>query len=469
MRQILTILLFFSGFAIAGDFEEHFLDKTMRVDFYHAGTATEEHLSLDQIVSDGPWPGSKTYLVDDLEFGKYLCDVWTADGKKLLFRYGYATIYGEWETTGDAQKRWGVFHESVRIPWPKQPVLLKLHKRDDQNVFQPLWEQAIDPNARHINPTDRKATHNVLKILDSGPASEKVDLLLLGDGYTEDELGSYKSDAERLTNALFAEEPFKSRKSDFNVYLIATPSSESGVSRPHENIYKRSALGSHYSAFDSQRYVLNYNNKQMRDIASTVPYDTIVILLNEKTYGGGGIYRWQATAAAKNSVAEYLFVHEFGHSFAALADEYWTSSVSYQLSEKVTVEPWEANLTALVDPDNLKWKDLLTPDVPLPTPWAKEAYEKHSIAIQKERQALRQKQASEKEMDALFARQKAHDTKLLHNMEHSGKVGAFEGGGYRAKGYYRPQADCLMFTRNEVGFCKVCTRAINNVIDQYTK
>lgn len=452
----------------ASDFDDHFLDKTMRVDFFHMGNAQEQHIAIDRIVSDGPWPGSKKNLIDELGFGHYMCEVYDTQGK-LLFSYGYATIFGEWQTTGEAKKRWGNFHESLRFPWPKQEVKVVIKKRSADNSFQPIWETTIDPKARHINPVDLVSPYAHHKILDSGPAEDKVDLLILGDGYTAKEMEKFHADAKRLTDALFREEPFKSRKSDFNVYVIDTPSSESGVSRPHEDIYKRSALYTHYSSFDSQRYVLNYDNRNLREISGAVPYEYTTILVNEKTYGGGGIYRWQATAAADNILADYLFVHEFGHHFAALADEYYTSSIAYELSEKITVEPWEPNLTALVDPDQLKWKDLIEEGTPLPTPWEKEVFEKHSREVQAKRSELRKAKVDEKVMNKLFNDQKEYETKLLGNMKYSGKIGAFEGGGYRQKGYYRPAADCLMFTRDDVGFCKVCSRAIEQVIDHYSR
>ena len=466
--KFLFLACFCASSVCAMDFGDYFLDKTMRVDYFHMGNATEEHLKVDRIVSDGPWHGSKKNLIDPLQYGHYLCELHASDGT-VLFTYGFATIFGEWQTTGEARKGYGNFHESLRFPWPKAPVDLVLKKRDAQNKFQPLWRTKIDPKARHVNPTDLVSQYTTHKILDNGPPENKVDLLILGDGYTAGQMEKFHGDAARLTDALFRESPFRERKADFNVYLIDTPSAQEGVSRPHENVYKRSALTTHYSSFDSQRYVLNYDNRKLREIAGAVPYEYMVILVNEKTYGGGGIFRWQATAAADNLLADYLFVHEFGHHFAALADEYYTSSIAYELSEDITVEPWEPNLTALIDPANLKWKDMLTEGIPLPTPWEKEVFEEKSRAVQVKRNAMREAQASESEMNVLFSNQKTYETKLLSGMAWSGKVGAFEGAGYRQKGYYRPEADCLMFTRDDVGFCKVCSRAITGVINFYSR
>lgn len=463
-----VLLLLAASMATAGGFEAHFLDKTMRLDYHHLGTATVDQIAVDRIVSDGPWPGSKQRLIDELRFGSYLCEVYDEAKREVLFSYGFATIFSEWQTTEEASKNWGSFHESLRFPWPKHKVVVVLSKRGADNQFAPFWELLVDPAARHINPVDRVSEYPVHQLKVNGPAERKVDLLMLGDGYTAAEMDKFHADAKRLSDALFLEEPYKSRQGDFNLYVIDTPSAESGISRPHENVYKRSALGSSYSSFDSQRYVLNLDNRRLREIAAAVPYDYLVILVNDKTYGGGGIFRWQATAAASNSVADYLFVHEFGHHFAALADEYYTSSIAYTLSENITVEPWEPNLTALLPGVKLKWADLVAEGTPLPTPWAKEEFEKRSVAAQAERQRLRDAQAAEEKLDELFESQRVFETKLLGELPYSRKVGAFEGGGYRQKGYYRPETDCLMFTRDRVGFCAVCRRAIEAVIDHYT-
>ncbi len=469
MKLFIVALLLVANLVSAAEFEAHFLDKTMRLDYYHLGTASVDQIAVDRIVSDGPWPGSKQNLVDELRFGSYLCEVFDETKGELLFSYGFATIFSEWQTTAEANQSWGSFHESLRFPWPKHKVVVVLSKRDANNQFVRFWELLVDPAARHVNPVDRVSEYAVHRLRTQGPAERKVDLLMLGDGYTAAEMDKFHADAKRLSDALFLEEPYKSRQADFNLYAIDTPSAESGVSRPHEGIYRRSALGSSYSSFDSQRYVLNLDNRRLREIAAAVPYDYLVVLVNEKTYGGGGIYRWQATAAASNSVADYLFVHEFGHHFAALADEYYTSSIAYTLSENLTVEPWEPNLTALLPGVKLKWADLVAEGTPLPTPWANVLFAKNSVAVQAERQRLREAKAAEEKLDALFESQRIFETKLLGELPYARKVGAFEGAGYRQKGYYRPETDCLMFTRDRVGFCAVCRRAIETVIDHYTR
>jgi len=208
----------------------------------------------------------------------------------------------------------------------------------------------------------------------------------------------------------------------------------------------------------------------MRDVASSAPYDFIEILVNEKQYGGGGIFNDQATACVDSAFAEYVFVHEFGHHFAALADEYYTSPVSYATSgSSEHPEPWEPNATALHDPAKVKWRDLIDSSTPLPTPWDKETFEKHSREIQKERAHLRAINAPESEMDKLFTAEREWETSFLGGQKFAGKVGAFEGAAYEARGLYRPEVDCIMFTRDEVGFCRVCRKAIERIIDSYSR
>lgn len=464
----LIVIYGFSQFVQTINFKDYFENKTMRMDYFHTGNADEEHFSVDRILNDGDWAGSKMMLIDNLNLGLYFFEVLDLESSKVLYSEGFSSIFGEWQTIPEAKEKWGTFHESVRFPWPINPVRLVMKKRDEKNQFVKIWESEIDPSSRSVNPAEDQKTHDVFSYLQSGPPSDKVDVVILGDGYTADEMDKFQNDVKRLAGELFAVEPYKSRKNDFNVSAIETPSEVSGVNRPHPGIFKRTALSTSYSSFDSERYVLAYDNRTIRDVAATVPYDYMFILINEETYGGGGIFRLYSTVAVDNSFSDYIFVHEFGHSFAGLADEYYTSSVSYEM-EEIAVEPYEYNITALLDPANLKWKHLVDNSTPLPTPWEKEKYDQFSYGIQKERKELRASKVPESEVEALFEREKKESSAILDNMEYTGKVGAFEGGGYMQYGLYRPYADCIMFTRNKQQFCPVCRDAISRVIDQYVK
>jgi hypothetical protein len=243
---------------------------------------------------------------------------------------------------------------------------------------------------------------------------------------------------------------------------------DSGISRPSDHVYKRTPLGTTYDTFDSERYVLTEENRKFRDLAANAPYEAVEIITNSKTYGGGGIYNLYSTVAADSGFAPYIFVHEFGHHLAGLADEYYTSDVAY-LPPAQKVEPWEPNVTALLEPLKLKWRDLVAPGTKIPTPWPKEEFENFQTEYQAQRRALRDAHKPEADMNALFDREMARDTGLLNSPGLRGKVGAYEGANYEAKGYYRPQSDCIMFTRDAVGFCAVCRRALEETLDLYSK
>lgn len=453
--------------AAAASYDELFLDKTMRVDYFHTGGKGQEIVALDRVVSDGPWAGSRTGLLDTTNLGKYYFEVIERSTNQVIYSRGFASIFGEWETTGDAATQHATFHESLRFPWPKVPVQVVLKKRDSANAFQQIWSTLVDPASRFVNPADARASGRVFPIFENGPAARKVDLLLIAEGYTEAELPKFQSDVKRLVARLFQTEPFKSRQRDFNVRALHIPAAKSGVHRPRTRDDRRTAVSAEYNIFDSERYVLTYDNRALRDAASAAPYEFIEILVNEKQYGGGGIFNDQATTSVDSAFSEYVFVHEFGHHFAALADEYYTSDVSYETGGAEHPEPWEPNVTA--NGARPKWIELADPGVPLPTPWKKEEYEAHSRDYQAERRKIRDANEPETVMDALFRRELIWSTNFLSSEKHAGKVGAFEGAAYEARGLYRPQADCIMFTRDEVGFCRVCTRAINRIIDLYSK
>lgn len=443
--------------------------ETMRVDYYHTGNAKEERFSLDRIVIEPlPWAGNPSRPLDDTNLGKYFFEVVDAGTGKTLYSRGFSSIYGEWETTAEAGAMNRTFSESLRFPAIEKPARVVVKKRDARNAFQPVWTLTIDPADKFVvRGASPSAAGALMRLHDAGDPARKLDLLILGDGYTAAERGKFERDARRLMRVLFATSPFKERERDINVWGLVPPAPQSGVSRPSQGIHRRTPVGATYDAFDSERYILTFDNRAFRDLAANAPYDVVEILTNSATYGGGGIYGLYSTVAADSVWAPYIFIHEFGHHLAALADEYYTSDVAY-LPAADRIEPWEPNVTALLDPATLKWRDLVKPGTPLPTPWPKEEYEKDSRAIQERRRRIRAENRPEGEMDALFREQMAHDTALLGKGAHAGVVGAFEGANYEAKGFFRPQADCIMFTRDEVPFCAVCRRAIERVLDLYT-
>ena len=437
--------------------------RTLRLDYLHSGGAGEESFALDGLVLEGSWPGPPDRRLDTTNLGKYRVEVRDLSTGALVYSRGFASAFAEWQTTAEARELRRGFSESVRFPAPEATVQVVIEKRGPRNEFREAWSLVVDPADPQIR-RPAPAGPGPWAVMRNGEPRDKVDLLLLGDGYTAAEMEKWHADARRLSEVLFAASPFKERRADFNVWALDTPSDESGVSRPSDGVYRRSALGASYDAFGSERYVLDFENKRLRDAAAAAPYEFVEIVVNDRKYGGGGIHNQYATVSADNAFTPYVFVHEFGHHFAGLADEYYTSAVAYEGGAE-RPEPWEANATA--DPQAAKWKDLIAAGTPLPTPWPKQEFEAAQREIQARRRRIRAEGRPEAEMEALFREEREQMTRLLASGPEAGKVGAFEGAMYEAKGYYRPQADCIMFTRDEVGFCAVCRRAIERVIDLY--
>ena len=447
-----------------------FTGKTLRFDYFHSGTAKEEHVSPDKVRLEGDWPGSRVHLLDGTNLGKYLFEVIDPATNQAVWSRGFSSIYGEWETTGEAVAgTWRTLHESMRFPETRGKAQIVIKKRAADGSFREIYSTMIDPASRFVDRSPVSSTGTVWNVFESGPAAVKADLLILGDGYAGSEMEKFHGDVKRLTDALFAIEPFKSHRGDFNVRAIDLPSSASGVTDPRTGTWHRTPLGLAYNAFDSERYMLTFEDVAVREAAAQAPYDALILLSNSRKYGGGGIYNLWNTAAVDSAESAYLVVHEFGHSFAGLGDEYYTSQVAYEDFNPPGTEPWEPNVTALLDPQNLKWGDLVEKGTPLPTPWNQEAYDKTVLASEKRRRELREKNAPEEQMEALFEEVRQKTTPMLRAEKYFGKVGAFQGAAYEAKGLYRPEVDCIMFSRNPKTFCGVCERAIERVIRMYAE
>jgi hypothetical protein len=324
------------------------------------------------VVEPAVWSGRAGREADPLGYGAYGFEVRDAASKALLYSRGFGSIFDEWSTTDEATKMNRTFSESVRFPAPQAPVTLTIRKRDAANRWHDVWSASIDPKDMFVNTAAPAVDAGALLAIEQhGDPATKVDLLLLGDGYTAAERAKFEADAKRLVTVLFSTSPFKERRNDFNVWGLVLAARESGISRPSLGVHHDSPAGATYDAFGSERYVLTFDNKAFRRLASYAPYDVVEIVVNGRTYGGGGIYNLYSTVAAGNAYAPYVFVHEFGHHIAALADEYYTSPVAYLPAAKRT-EPWMPNVTALLDPKALKWADLVTPGTPLPTSWDKD-------------------------------------------------------------------------------------------------
>jgi hypothetical protein len=344
--------------------------------------------------------------VDESNLGKYYFEVLDRATNRVIYSRGFASIYGEWETTDEAKRLRRGFSESVRFPAPAAPVQVVIKKRGPLNEFREVWSVVVDP----ADPSVERAAPpklNVWAVMQNGPPREKVDLLLMGDGYTAAERDKWRRDGRHMAEMLFAVSPFKEHRQDFNVWAVDTPSEESGVARPSDGVFRRSALRAGYDAFGSERYVLTFDNKRLREAASAAPYEFIEIVVNDRKYGGGGIFNLFATVSADNAFTPYVFVHEFGHHFAGLADEYYTSDVAYG-SATERPEPWEPNATA--DPRAAKWKGLLTAGIDLPSIWPKKEFEQMEQAIQERRRAIRAQHRPEADMEAVPRRGRHGDT-----------------------------------------------------------
>jgi hypothetical protein len=451
-------------------YDRFFTDECMRIDYFHTGTNKEEVFSLDEIWKEPVWPGSVKNLVDTLNLGKYQFQVFDVRTNQLVFSRGFCSVFGEWETTDEARSGLRrTFSESIRFPWPHNPVRVVVCARDRGNVYQEKWSLTVDPAAVNLRRDAAFSGLAASSLVKNGECSVKVDIVFLPDGYKKEEMWKFRKDVDRLVRIFFSTDPFRSRKLSFNVWTVELASGESGIDNPNAGVYRDNAFGCSYNTFGSDRYALTFDNKTLRKAAALAPYDHVVIVMNDKKYGGGGIFNLYAICAADDRWSEYVLVHEFGHSFAGLGDEYYTSDVAYTEFYPLDVEPWETNITTRPDKARLKWKDLVAADVPVPTPWDKETFDSHQAEYAKTRAGLSMTTVPQAGLDSLVASNDTWIVDFLSSRAHAGQVGAFEGCGYSAKGLYRPSVNCRMFTRGTSPFCPVCRKTIERVIDFHAK
>ncbi|MCX8104727.1 MAG: IgA Peptidase M64 [Ignavibacterium album] len=403
------------------NFDEYFTDGSLRIDYYHTGNDTLEIYSIDELMAEPFWAGSKNNLLDKFNYGKYKVIVRDEKSGNEIYSKTYSTLFSEWLTTAEAKQTTKSFSETIIIPFPKSNVIVEFYSRDKKNILHKKFEYKLKPEDYFIK-RDRPLKFSSGKILDNGDPSLHVDIVLIPDGYTKSDSAKFISDCDRFTNYLFNSSPFRENKDKFNINIVFSWSEESGTDIPAQNIWRNTAANSSFYTFDVDRYLMIYDNKTLRHLASNAPYDQIYVLVNTNKYGGGSIYNHYSVCVADHPNSEYIFVHEFGHGFASLGDEYYTSEVAYSEFYPLDVEPLDPNLTTLVDFDS-KWKDLIEEGTPIPTPNSK---------------------------------------------EYQNKTGVFEGGGYSAKGVYRPAYDCTMKSISIDNFCSVCKRAIQQMIDYYS-
>ena len=368
------------------------------------------------------WGGSRKNLIDTFGYGEFEVRVKDIENGKLIYSRGFSTLFQEWQTTAEAKNLSRAFYQTTTVPFPKHPVSFELYKRNKESVFDSVFKLEIDPEDYFIvreNPKFCKVT----KIVDSGDPSVNVDIAFIAEGYKNEEMDEFRDDVKRVSEYLLNTSPFDQYRDKFNIWAVESVSEDSGPDVPGEGIYNNTIGNSSYFTFDTPRYLTTYDVKSIRNIAANVPYDQIYLLINSPRYGGGGIFNHYTACTSDHELTPEVLTHEFGHGFAGLADEYYFGSVAYEDFYPLDREPWEPNLTTLKDFDS-KWKDMIEKSVPVPTP-----------------------------PDSVYF----------------DEVGVFEGGGYVAKGVYRPYYNCRMKSNIAQGFCPVCQRAIKQMIEFYIK
>ena len=420
---IVSILLLNAPVYAQIDFNEHFQEQGMRVDLIITGDHMSSEIVFQELRLEPGWGGNRRNLVDPFEYGDHMYRVSDAVSGKLIYSKGFSTLFSEWQTTEESKKIRRSSYQVISFPFPKEDVLLEVFERNEENKFEKIYELAIDPQSQYIN-RDAPAALDITDILINGDPTDMVDIAFVAEGYRADERDKFIGDAQRFSDYLLSREPFKTYEKSFNIRAVHALSVESGTDIPGQDIWKNTACNSNFYTFGLDRYLTTYDFKSVCDFAGQVPYDHIFVIVNHEKYGGGGMYNHYSMGTSDHQFSLKVFIHEFGHGFAGLGDEYYNSEVAYSDFYKLDLEPWEPNLTTLVDFDS-KWKDMLHDSVPVPTP------------------------DTEKYLDI---------------------TGVFEGGGYVAKGVYRPAISCTMKNTSTAGdFCEVCKRALIRMIEYYTR
>ena len=403
-------------------FDQYFTESSLRVDYCLTGNSTVTSFSLKELIHEPYWSGSKTNLIDTLEFGNYIVKVFETGTDKLLFSKGYQNLYGEWQTTDEAKQVTKTFEESVIVPFPKVKIDIALFRKTWDGELVEGMRLTVNPDDYFIRNYDNLNLPVYAAWIGNRDITKAVDIVILPEGYTQAEMGKFIKDCDFFVKSLFNYEPYDRYRESFNVRGVMVPSEESGCTMPGDKIYKNTVMRFSFWTFDSERYCMSTDNRDIRDLAGQVPYDQIYILVNTEKYGGGGIYNFYCSSASSNNKSSDVIIHEFGHGFAGLADEYYYAGASEHMYN-IALEPWGPNITSLVDFSN-KWGDMIREGTPVPTPREK---------------------------------------------KYKSTIGVYEGGGYEPEGMYSPYMDCLMNTFKGHEFCPVCQRAIERMILYYSR
>ncbi|MEA2041570.1 MAG: M64 family metallopeptidase [Bacteroidota bacterium] len=421
----LTLFILITAYAPATaqiNFEDYFFDKTLRTDYTIGGNNEKSHLYFVQFKEEPYWGGSLVNLIDTFNYGDYRVQLFDSTQNKLIYSRGFSNLFVEWQDTKEARQTPRSFYESVTTPYPKKPAVLKIQERQFDNAFKTVFTLQIKPDNIAIKK-DKQTRFETTRIHYSGDHHKKLDVVIIPDGYTINDSVKFIEDCERFADYFFEVEPFKTHKDKVNFHAVNAWSEESGTDIPGKDIRKNTILDSHFYTFGTERYLTTQNIKTLRDLAAYTPYDQIYILVNTPKYGGGGIYNYYNLCSADHKLSGPVFTHEFGHAFAALADEYAYGFETAEELYNMSVEPWQVNITNLVNFEE-KWIDLVKEDTPIPT----------------------------------------RETHKFKNI-----IGAFEGAGYVKKGIYRPMQDCKMHSNNTNQFCPVCHKAVLDLLLFYSE
>ena len=405
-------------------FDDYFIDQTIRIDYIFSGNAESQAICLDELSSLPQWAGRRTRLNELPLAGNGEIEMKDKASGAVIYRTSFSSLFQEWICEEEARHTTRGFENTFLVPYSKQPAIVTIKLKDVYHQVNASMTHEINPDdiLIHQRGSEQITPHRYL--LESGSDENCIDVAIMAEGYTQDEEELFYQDAQSACESLFAHEPFKKLKNRFNIVAVFSESKDSGVSIPREKKWKNTAVNSHFDTFYSDRYLTTRSVKAIHNWLAGIPYEHIIILANTDTYGGGGIYNSYTLTTAHHPMFKPVVVHEFGHSFGGLADEYaYDAAPSPQYP--YSIEPWEPNITTMTDFAS-KWKDMIQPGTPVPTP-------------------------------------AETDPELIYT-----KVGAYEGGGYTQKGIYRPTTECRMKINEAPVFCPVCQRALEKLIRFYT-
>lgn len=425
-----TFLSLFLGLAVCSSgycqsFEEFFADKTLRADYLFTGNKKNQSVVLDELKSMEGWAGRRSNLDKlPLSGNGQLTMVDKATGV-VIYRTSFSSLFQEWLGENETETLSKGYENTFLMPFPKKETLVTVELFNARHEVSASFTHTVRPDDILIKKIGQNNVTEHKYLLKSGSPENCIDVVIMAEGYSRGDMQTFYRDAQKACDAIFSHSPFKENKNHFNVVAVASESTDSGVSIPRENVWKSTAVSSHFDTFYSDRYLTSSNVNDIHDLLAGIPYEHIIILANTDTYGGGGIYNSFTLTTAHHSKFEPVVVHEFGHSFGGLADEYAYTDAPSPLYP-YDVEPWEQNITTLVDFES-KWSDMLPKGFVSPTKITKDNYS---------------------------------STEAL---------GVYEGAGYSMKGIYRPVPDCRMRTNEAKAFCPVCQRALQRLIDFYTE